>query len=145
LNFKYFDFSIYHDQTTEIERYLENKTAVFHVFVHVSDWNTENKHLLFKILEAIKLDIKQEVQILGLKEEQKAHIAEHLDFNKNHRFLAFGLNADKLGLQIKTIPYKIIKIKSLKVLFSHKLSDLQSNISYKKQLWGLLQQFNFNE
>lgn len=152
LNFKYFDFPIYLDDSDNTDAYLQNDDAIFHVFVNVSDWNQENKELLFKILQAIKLDIKQEVQIIGLpdivnnsEKSINVHISENLDFSKKHRFLAFGLNANRLGLQIKTIPYKIIEISNLKILFSHKLSDLQKNVSYKKQLWGLLQKFNFNE
>ncbi|MDA9774634.1 hypothetical protein N9B82_06715, partial [Saprospiraceae bacterium] len=101
--------------------------------------------LLYKILGAMKQDIAEDVNIYGLKDGENAHLAEHLDFSNNHRFLAFGLNADRLGLQMKTIPYRILQIKQLKVLFSHKLNDLQSNVNYKKQLWGLLQQFNFND
>ena len=144
MNFKYFDFPIYHDQTTDISQYLSNKNGAFHVFVHSSDWNDANKDLLYKILGAMKQDIAEDVNIYGLKDGENAHLAEHLDFSNNHRFLAFGLNADRLGLQMKTIPYRILQVKQLKVLFSHKLNDLQSNVNYKKQLWGLLQQFNFN-
>ncbi len=145
MNFKYFDFPIYHDQTSKIERYLDQSEAHFHVFVNATDWNDANKNLLYKILAAMKLDISNEVRIFGLKDGQNAHIAEHLDFDKSHRFLSFGLNANRLGLQIKTLPYKIIHIRNLKILFSHKLQDLQTNIQYKKQLWGLLQKFNFDE
>lgn len=145
MNFKYFDFPIYHDHTTEISPYLENSEATFHVFVNTSDWNESNKNLLYKILAAMKLNLEKDVQIFGLNADQSAHVAESLDFANNHRFLAFGLNANRLGLQIKTLPYNIITIRKLKILFSHKLEDLQSNVNFKKQLWGLLQQFRFDD
>jgi len=141
LNFKYFDFPLYEDKTDKIQKVLEPSNCIFYVFVHHSDWSQENKELLFKILTAIKLDIKQEVQIYRLKDGQNAHVSAGLNIDQNIRFLAFGLNANRIGLQMKTIPYKIIDIKKLKILFSHRLSDLQSNVQYKKQLWALLQKF----
>ena len=142
MNFKYLDFPFYEDKTDKIQKVLEPTNCIFYVFVHHSDWSQENKELLFKILLAIKLNIKEEVQIFRLKDGQNAHVSADLDFNNNNiRFLAFGLNANRIGLQMKTIPYSIIEIKKLKILFSHKLTDLQANVNYKKQLWGLLQKF----
>ena len=142
MNFKYFDFPLYLDKSDKIRRFLENSHATFSVFVDVEDFTPDNKVLLFKILEAIQLDIKHEVQIFGLRSDERMHLAQNLDLGQNHRFLGFGMNAERMGLQCKTIPYEIMHVRSLKVLFAHKLSDLQGNVDYKKQLWGLLKQFN---
>ena len=135
---------MYPDSTDQVEKLLDNDSAVFHVFVQVEDWNEENKDLLYKILAAIKLDIEKEVRIYGLRQKESAHIGPLLDFKAKHRFLAFGLNADRMGLQMKTIPYQIMTVRDLKILFSHTLTQLQGNVEFKKKLWGLLQQFNFN-
>lgn len=143
MNFKFFDFPLYADNSDQAQKYFNHPEASFHVFLDESEWNETNKELLLKILAAMKLDIEKDVEIYGLKENVDVMIAQDLDFKSNHRFLGFGMNANRVGLQIKTIPYEIMHIRNLKVLFSHKLSDLQNNVNYKKQLWGLLQNFNF--
>jgi len=139
LNFKYFDFPIYVDKTSDIEKILETKESVFRVFLHKSDWNPPNEELLYKILHALKLNIEKDVQILVLEQGQNAHISSNISNTEGQKFLAFGLNANRIGLQIKTLPYKVISIKNFKILFSHKLEDLQKNVNYKKLLWAQLQ------
>ena len=148
MNFKYFDFPLYLDNSDKIQPLLMNPKATFHVFLDSEEWNDANKDLLFKILAAIKLNIDEEVQIFGLPTPNRQdipntniHLAQDLDMTLNHRFLGFGMNAHRLGLQISTFPYEILTIRNLKILFSHKLSDLQHNVDYKKKLWSLLQKF----
>lgn len=139
MNFKYFDFPIYVDKTSDIQKILDTTESVFRVFLHKSDWNPPNEELLYKILHALKLNIEKDVQILVLEQGQNAHISSIINDNEIQKFLAFGLNANRIGLQIKTLPYKVISVKNFKILFSHKLEDLQKNVNYKKLLWAQLQ------
>lgn len=137
----YFSIPIYIDKTADIEQILPAEKSSIFIFVKKEDYTPENSSLLRKILHAIQLDMDRDVHLFLLKADQNAYVFDRLDIEGDVTFLAFGLNAKRLGLQTKTIPYKWMTLDTLQILFSHTLSDLQKNVNYKKQLWGLLQQF----
>ena len=139
---KYFSIPLYVDNTDAIEKLGTSENIRVYVFLKKEDYTEENKALLTKILQAIKLDIDKDVQLLLLKTDEDAYIIDNLNLEEENLFIAFGLNAKRLGLQSRTIPYKWMKFDNLKVLFSHTITDLQKNVNFKKQLWSLLQQRN---
>lgn len=139
---KYFSIPLYVDNTHLIERIGTNNSVKVFVFLKKEDFTQENEILLSKILQAINLNIDKDVQVLLLKPGQDAYIMDELDLSEENLFIGFGLNAKRLGLQCRTIPYKWMKLGNIKVLFSHTMSDLQSNVNFKKQLWTLLQQLS---
>jgi len=139
---KYFSIPVYIDKTDEVTKIGDSTDIRVFVFVKEEDFTADNKTLLTKILQAIKLDINKDVQILLLKSGQNAYIIDKMNLEEQNLFIAFGLNAKRLGLQTRTIPYKWMAFDNLKVLFSHTISDLQTNVNNKKQLWGLLQELN---
>ena len=138
MNFKYFNFPIYKDSTDNIQTLLNNSNSNFHVFVRAEDWNETNQDLLKKILGAIELDIKKELEIYILKEGQEIHLSGQLNRNQDHKYLVFGINLSRIGLQVKTTVYKILEIGFIKILVAHSLTELEKNISFKKQLWAEL-------
>lgn len=139
---KYFSIPLYVDNTHLIERIGPNNRVKVFVFLKKEDFTQENEALLSKILQAINLDIKKDVQVLLLKPGQDAYIIDELDLSVENLFIGFGLNAKRIGLQCRTIPYKWMTLGKIKVLFSHTMNDLQSNVNFKKQLWALLQQLS---
>lgn len=140
----YFSFPVYVDKTHEVElKGSSSETSVF-VFVKKHDFSPENEALLRKILKAIKLDFDTEVKAFLLEEGQDVFVFENFNPSGDVHFLAFGLNAKRLGIQTRTIPYKWMRFDKLSILFSHSLADLQKNVENKKKLWALLQQFGTN-
>lgn len=138
----YFSIPIYTDNTKRIERVYDNDKSNVFVFLKKRDYSPENKDLLKKILAAVQVNLEENVKLLLLNPDDDAYVVDEMDFSVKNHFFAFGLNAKRLGLQSKTIPYKWMKLDNLSILFSHTLTDLQKNVSYKKRLWGELQKMH---
>ncbi len=140
----YFSIPIYADKTNKIERLHQSDKVNVFVFLKKIDFNSENKNLLQKILSAVKINLENDTQVLLLEDNQDAFVIDELDLSFDNYFFAFGLNAKRIGLQSKTVPYKLMAFDKLNVLYSHTLTDLQSNIAYKKQLWGVLKEISYS-
>jgi DNA polymerase III psi subunit len=144
LSKSYFSIPIYADKTNKIERLHQSDKVNVFVFLKKIDFNSENKNLLQKILSAVKINLENDTQVLLLEDNQDAFVIDELDLSFDNYFFAFGLNAKRIGLQSKTVPYKLMAFDKLNVLYSHTLTDLQSNIAYKKQLWGVLKEISYS-
>ncbi len=122
-----------------------NKDAKVFLFIKKEEWNLENENLLKKIMSAVKINLETDTNLLLLEAHQDAYVSDELNPQSNQYFFAFGLNAKRLGIQTRTLPYKWMQIDHLHILFSHTLTDLQKNVNYKKQLWAVLKEMNINE
>lgn len=145
MNYTYFDFPIYTD-AADLERHVDDQHEIqYYVFLKEVDYTTEHKELLRKILQAMGILGQSFTKVIILKENERVNFAAYFPTDSKKYYLAFGLNAGTLGLNIKTIPYQHLTIGSLSVLFAHSLKDLNKSIPYKKQLWAQLQTFKPKE
>ncbi len=136
----FFTIPVYTDKMDQIQRLNKTNEVVHFVFLKAEDYSQENADLLRKILSAVQLDVQASVQVFLLKDEEHVFLMEELDLSKANYFFAFGLNAKRIGLQCRTIPYKWMSFSTLNVLFSHALTDLYKSNDLKKKLWSCLKQ-----
>lgn len=105
-----------------------------------SDRSDQNELLLSNILKAINLDIKQDIHLGYLAEENTYQLVEYLVEEGPNLILVFGIKPEFISLHLDHIYYAPLQVSSSTWIFSHSLSELSDNKSLKKNLWGALKE-----
>lgn len=135
MNSKFIDFEKYTFQEDVIPQMeiLPNKVVV----VIRDDDLLSNKPLLEKILQAVKLDMLKDVELIPIAADGFIKIAKHV--SGDNVILCFGLKPSALGLNASFKGYRFYQTETFSLLFSHSLAALEEDKKRKKDLWEALQ------
>lgn len=132
----FFAFPVYKTLGKGLEAFDAEKKLHIYLGQAVSE---SEEQLLSKILQSLGLSLADDCQCFVL--EQAQGLQAYWQEQRAFRLLCFGLDAQSLGLQSKTLYYRVTRFRSLDILFSHSLSSLSSDVQKKKLLWDALQIF----
>lgn len=102
------------------------------------DLTPENRKTLGQILNAIKYNLEDSC-LLILEENESISInsiAKQYDIKK---IISFGISPKDLGFQIAAGAYRMIEMEKLRLVFSHKIGDLNTDKQKKIKLWNTIQ------
>jgi len=103
-----------------------------------SDLTIESRQTLGQILNAIKYNLEDSC-MLTLGDSQSVSINSYIHQHDIKRVLSFGIAPKDIGLQIAAGAYRIIDMENLRIVFSHKISDLNADKQKKIKLWNAIQ------
>ncbi len=101
--------------------------------LHISDIDLA---FLTSLLNACKLSLN-DVSIINVS-KQKIDILQIQQHLNTKYLLIFGVTSTLLEIPMVFPEYHIHNFSETQILLSHKLTELQKNIAYKKQLWDCL-------
>jgi len=110
------------------------------IVVRESDLTAENSQTLGQILNAIKYNLEDSC-LLKLADSVDTSISLYLNKYNIKRVICFGIAPNDLGLQITAGAYRLIEMEGLKLVFSHKIADLNADKQKKIKLWNVIQGF----
>ena len=103
-----------------------------------ADLTPESRQTLSQILNAIKYNLEDSC-MLALAEDQSISINSYVHQHDIKRVISFGVSPKDIGLQINANAYNLIEMEELKLVFSHKISDLNADKQKKIKLWNTIQ------
>jgi len=103
-----------------------------------ADLAPENRKTLSQILNAIKYNLEDSC-LLALENDQFISINSYVHQYAIQKVISFGISPTDIGLQINASAYSLIEMESLKLVFSHKISDLNGDKQKKIKLWNTIQ------
>ena len=77
--------------------------------------------------------------MLVLRDAQLISINSYVRQFAIQKVISFGISPKDIGLQINPSAYRLIEMEALKLVFSHKISSLNSDKQKKIKLWNTLQ------
>ena len=121
----------------------ENKKAVL-IIIRVEELNPELMVFLGKILEAVRLNIKEDIHILNITNHSSISFPQLYHKHAYQYLLCFGLQPKEMGLNIECQLYRSFTLSEVTMLFANNLQDIFNERQQgKKQmavaLWKALQ------
>ena len=104
-----------------------------------ADLTPESRKTLNQILNAIKYNLEDSC-MLALTNDQSISINSYVHQHDIQRVISFGVSPKDIGLQINASAYRLIEMEALKLVFSHKISDLNGDKQKKIKLWNTIQE-----
>ncbi|MDG1101068.1 MAG: hypothetical protein P8N29_07680 [Saprospiraceae bacterium] len=102
------------------------------------DLTPESRKTLSQILNAIKYNLEDSCMLV-LGDAQLISINSYVRQYAIQKVISFGISPKDIGLQINPSAYRLIEMEALKLVFSHKISSLNSDKQKKIKLWNTLQ------
>jgi DNA polymerase III psi subunit len=144
--FQFFDDAIYKvgNLNEDLKKLLPNAEQASVLICLLEPISDDLRDFLHKILEAVKLNPKQEVcQLITSKHQLSwVNIEEQLKVDK---VILFGMPASKIGLHLRLPAYQPFEWEGKSFLLAHQLKDIQTDPQKKRQLWGALQAMFLNK
>ena len=103
-----------------------------------ADLTAESRKTLSQILNAIKYNLEDSC-MLALADDQSISINSYIHQYDIQKVISFGVSPKDIGLQINVGAYRLIEMEALKLVFSHKISDLNADKQKKIKLWNTIQ------
>lgn len=100
-------------------------------------YHTDESNTLQLIINAIKLDFKQDIILIKLERGQQISLTSVIPAYKD--ILIFGLSPADLGFFVDYNPYDILQFENVRMLVSESLTELNNAKPKKALLWGKLQ------
>lgn len=102
------------------------------IIAEKSDFSTEQESLLMKMLQACKIN-EQDYGIL--LRENETPVVQLLRQHSPDVLILFGMNLDLPHMRLNKALNKPFRFNRIKMLLTHSLLTLQSNASFKSDLW----------
>ncbi len=135
-----FDFSIFpilEPQSIQQRIVGRNHQKLMVVYTIESNPN-EDLSFLKKIMSAVKIDLENDVQLLGLTNLERLSCSNISSFKSVEKLVVFGKSPLDLGIRIKTTPYQSISLDEKVFLFSESLAKVAADKGKKGLLWNAL-------
>ena len=116
---------------------LEISTQHMLIVVDEKDYTAEEATVLRAIVKAIKKNFEQDVLVLVLGNEEYVSLGAQLQ--KFTDVVFFGVNPNRINLNINAKMYKIFSFEKQILFISHPLRTITNDVEKKKILWNLLQ------
>ncbi|MDQ7948578.1 MAG: hypothetical protein REI78_11140 [Pedobacter sp.] len=97
----------------------------------------QGTELLRKLVKAIELS-NNDFALVNYAAYPDADFQAFKEFFDCELLLAFGVSAPQLGLQ-EALLHKLTQLNQIRMIFTHNLHDLDSDVNSKKILWSTLQ------
>jgi len=107
------------------------------IVTDVKDYKPESEVVLKAIIKAIKKDFEKDVLVLVLESGQSVSLSAQLQ--KFTDLIFFGVNPNRVNLNINAKMYKIFSFEKQILFISHPLTAIAKDVEKKKILWSLLQ------
>lgn len=122
-----------------IPPYKELNIADQHMLIVVDekDYKPEVEEILKAIIKAIRKDFNNDVLLLILTSGQTISLGSQIQ--KFRDIVFFGVNPNRINLNINAKMYKIFTFENQVLFISHPLSLIAKDVEKKKILWNLLQ------
>lgn len=108
------------------------------IIARKADLTPESRKTLSQMLNAIKYNLEDSCMLV-LADNQTVSINPYIHQHDIKRGISFGISPKDIGLQINAGAYQLIEMEALKLVFSHKISDLNSDRQKKIKLWNTIQ------
>jgi len=132
----FFDFDCYVlPERYDMETLVKNPKSILILTPQAAK---EDTLLLQKIMQAVGKKMEEDVFFVNdstLPTFKQLYPIKELQF-----LIVFGLRPEQIGLHVNTKPYQPIVFQGVKILFSHALSEIATDVNKKKALWVALQQ-----
>jgi len=138
LKIDFFDFEIFDlDKSGEVKASGPENADILLV-MDGQDYD-DNKDLISNIMKAINYDLDSDVRTFILPQGVEINLAE-LVSEKNKYVIAFGVNPKRISMNASFRANTFYQTEAFEIMLSYALEDLNSNVSYKKGLWKVLQE-----
>jgi len=125
-------------EPTAAQNLLLGKNKKNVLIVLNKDEYSNHLDLVQKIIGAIGLNVHQDCAIYQLAEENYVKFSDIKSTIDIEKAIFFGIELDKLGLQIELKQNKIIRFSNTLILKTFTLSELQIDNQKKRTLWNAL-------
>ena len=147
LNGQFFDTKLFViDDTDET---LKNTTGSNQkklcIVCKTEEVSSEDLEFLKKILSAVKYDLKEDVLLVSITQNQALGFSS---IRTNHNIkdaIIFGINPQSLGLHFKVNLYQPFSCNQCRFLFAHSLKEIANKKEWKGALWTALQEMFLNK
>jgi DNA polymerase III psi subunit len=109
------------------------------VIILLNSLNPTDSELLSKILTAVQLDLNS-VDVIELDKTKDLNLSQIFAQNSVNQLITFGIDLQKVSLDVKLTPYQILEKQGIKFIYSDSLSAIQNDVPKKKALWGSLKE-----
>lgn len=134
LDYPIIDIPDWGEVLPQFEGNLDGKVLV----IFPKDEIIYEQKLLTKIVAALKLSYPKDVIVLKKTKQNDFSFGKFLQHFRVKQAIIFGVAPQSLGIKAILEKYKFISVNDCSMLFSHSLSELDSNKSYKIKLWNSL-------
>ncbi len=125
-------------EKSDISSHGENKRKIG--FIVLQAHYAQHQDLLHKIISAVGLDVKSDVMIIELKDQNGRIVLNELYRNSETKhFFIFGLSESQIGVQTEMHLHHPKVSENFVIHISHSLEELANNVDKKKELWAYLQ------
>ena len=80
----------------------------------------------------------KDIHLAFLQSDKQYALLKYFDEHNPSVIISFGLKPQQIGLNLDHQLYKLLRLKNIKLIFAHSLSDLEHNKRLKKSLWEVL-------
>lgn len=124
-------------EKSETTSHGENKRKIG--FIVLKPHYEQHQDLLHKIITAVGLDVKSDVNIIELNDKNGRIILNEL-YRKSEtkHFFIFGLTEGQIGVQTDMHMHYPKVTENFVIHISHSLDELANNVEKKKELWAYL-------
>ena len=116
-----------------------NESGKLLVIVSEEYEQAELKSFLEKILESVHAT-EANTSIIQISQHSKIKLIDLPSYENCDSIICIGIHPLDIGLNIENRYFEVTSLNEKRILFSPQLTDLQSNLEYKKLLWSALKE-----
>jgi len=137
---EFYDYSIYDIPKStlgDIINKQETSNSRITILLNNSENNNELLDFLSKIIQAIGLDMKTDciLREIDLTKKEKINIANIQSTDKTKTVIGFGFLKNNILTQALIQDYNWNVFDNFSLLLTHELSEIKTNVDYKRNLW----------
>lgn len=142
-----FDFTIFplSDPHEAIKQAKGSNQLKLMVVYAIESNPKEDLAFLSKVLKAAKIDIDQDICLLGLTANEHISFGHLKSIIEIEKMLVFGKSPTELGINIVAPLYQEVMTNDHTFLFGHSLQEIAEKKELKGSLWGALKKIFLSE